>query len=173
MVSVAGPTAEAEFDGFVAARSAALFRTAVLLCGGDHAAAADAVQDTMLEVWRRWRRIRVMERADGYAYRILVTQVLRCRRRNLRLVVTDDPPELPPAASVAADERHDLMAQLRRLPPMQRAIIVLRYYEDLSEAQTAHLLDISVGTVKSHTSRALAALRTRLPQTYATGGGHD
>lgn len=171
MVSVAGPTAEAEFDGFVAARSVALFRTAVLLCGGDHAAAADAVQDTMLEVWRRWRRIREMERADGYAHRILVTQALRGRRRTARLVVTDVPPE--PAAmdpSTSSNDRHDLMAVLRRLPPMQRAVLVLRYYEDLTEAQTADLLDISVGTVKSHASRALAALRVRLPQEYAGGG---
>jgi DNA-directed RNA polymerase specialized sigma24 family protein len=56
---------------------------------------------------------------------------------------------------------------------MQRAVVVLRYYEDLSEAQTAHLLDISVGTVKSHASRALTSLRLRLPESYAPGGGHD
>lgn len=163
----------AEFDAFVAARSAALFRTAVLLCGGDQAAAADAVQDTMLEVWRRWRRIRAMERADGYAYRVLVTQVLRSRRRLLRVVVTDDPPELQVAVPTQMDERHDLMAVLRRLPPMQRAVVVLRFYEDLTEAATAAMLDISVGTVKSHTSRALASLRLRLPDRYAVGGEHD
>jgi RNA polymerase sigma-70 factor (sigma-E family) len=168
------PADAAEFDAFVAARSAVLFRTAVLLCGGDRAAAADAVQDTMLEVWRRWRRIRVMERADGYAHRILVTHALRGRRRTMRLVVTDEPPDLPSVGTATAtDERHDLMEVLRRLPPMQRAVVVLRYYEDLSEAQTAHLLDISVGTVKSHASRALTSLRLRLPESYATGGGHD
>lgn len=164
-------SAAAEFDDFVAARSAALYRTATLLCGGDRASAADAVQDTMLDVWRRWPRVRTMERADGYAYRILVTNVLRGKRRTLRLVVTDSVPEVAgadPAESSA--DRHALWGVLRGLPPMQRAVVVLRFYEDMTEAQVAALLDISIGTVKSHGSRALAAMRQRLPQQYANGG---
>jgi RNA polymerase sigma-70 factor (sigma-E family) len=164
----------ADFDRFVSARSPALYRTATLLCGGDSAAAADAVQDTMVDLWRRWPRVQAMERADGYAYRILVTQVLRGRRREMRLVVTHEVPEQPAAdATTVAVDRHDLWSVVRRLPPMQRAVVVLRFYEDMTEAQVAHVLDISVGTVKSHTSRALTAMRQRMPEQYASGGAHD
>jgi RNA polymerase sigma-70 factor (sigma-E family) len=164
----------AEFDRFVGARSAALYRSAVLLCGGDSAAAADALQETMLDLWRRWPRVRAMERAEGYAHRILVTQVLRGHRRTRRLVVTDEVPDVPAVdiTSIAVD-RHDLWTVVRRLPPMQRAVVVLRFYEDLTEAQVAHVLDISVGTVKSHTSRALGAMRQHMPEQYASGGAHD
>src|SRR3954452_16159331 len=87
--------AESDFDAFVAARSGPLFRTATLMTGGDAAAAADAVQNTMLELWRRWARVRTMDRAEGYAYRVLATQVLRGHRGALKLVPTDPVPEQP------------------------------------------------------------------------------
>jgi RNA polymerase sigma-70 factor (sigma-E family) len=166
-----GGTAEREFDLFVTARSAPLYRTAVLLCAGDSAAAADAVQTTMLEIWRRWPRIRAMERADSYAHRILVTSVLRERRRQSGDVVMHEPPELPAPDLTDLADRHDLWAVVRELPRMQRAVVVLRFYEDMTETQTAEALGIGVGTVKSHGSRALAAMRDALPREYLTGGG--
>jgi RNA polymerase sigma-70 factor (sigma-E family) len=156
-------SAEREFDVFVAARQPLLFRTALLLCSGDAAAAADAVQNTMIELWRRWPRVAAMEKIDGYAHKVLTSQVLRGTRGALRLVSTSMPPDrgvADPAAS--ADERRDMWAALGQLPTVQRAVIVLRYYEDLTEAQTAESLGISVGTVKSHSSRALSAMRRHL-----------
>lgn len=165
---------ERSFDTYVAMRSAALYRTALLLCAGDSGAAADAVQNTMIELWRRWSRVREMERADGYAHRVLVTQVLRGRRGAVQHVLTSTPPDRAIAdATVSTDERRDMWAVVQKLPPVQRAVVVLRFYEDMTEAQTADALDISVGTVKSHTSRALATLRRELNGEFATGGARD
>ena len=162
---------EEEFDLFVAARSVPLYRTALLMCAGDRASAADAVQTTMVEIWRRWPRVRAMERADAYAKRVLVTTILRERRRPAHLTVVAELPEQPAAGHHDVPTRHDLWSIVRELPRMQRAVVVLRYYEDLTEAQTADALGIGVGTVKSHCSRALEAMRRTLPAGYLTGGG--
>jgi RNA polymerase sigma-70 factor (sigma-E family) len=165
---------EHDFDAFVAARSGPLFRTATLLTGGDTAAAADAVQNTMLELWRRWTRVRTMDRADGYAYRVLATQVLRGQRGALKLVPTETVPEQPiDDIATTAATRSDMWSVVRTLPSVQRAVVVLRFYEDMTEAQTADALDISIGTVKSHTSRALATLRRVLGEQLTAGGSHD
>jgi RNA polymerase sigma-70 factor (sigma-E family) len=161
-----------DFDLFVAARSAPLYRTALLMCAGDSASAADAVQTTMVEIWRRWPRVRAMERADAYAKRVLMTSILRDRRRRpSHVVVVAEPPERGQAEPPDLPMRHDVWAVVRELPPMQRAVVVLRYYEDLTETQTADALGISVGTVKSHCSRALDAMRRVLPHEYLSGGG--
>lgn len=163
---------EDDFDLFVAARSAPLYRTALLMCAGDRATAADAVQTTMVEIWRRWPRVRAMERADAYAKKVLVTSILRDRRRQSPgLVVVSEPPEQYAADPADLPARHDLWSIVRGLPRMQRAVVVLRYYEDLTEAQTAETLGIGIGTVKSHCSRALEAMRRALPHEYLTGGG--
>jgi len=164
---------EDDFDLFVAARSVPLYRTALLLCAGDRATAADVVQTTMVEIWRRWPRVRAMERADAYAKKVLVTSVLRDRRRHsAQLVVVPEPPDLAAAVDpIDFSARHDLWSIVRELPRMPRAVVVLRYYEDLTEAQTADALGIGIGTVKSHCSRALDAMRRSLPQEYLTGGG--
>jgi RNA polymerase sigma-70 factor (sigma-E family) len=163
---------EDDFDLFVAARSVPLYRTALLMCAGDRAGAADAVQTTMVEIWRRWPRVRAMERADAYAKRVLVTTILRDRRRRTAdVLVMAEPPERPHAEPDDLPARHDLWAVVRELPRMQRAVVVLRYYEDLTESQTADALGISVGTVKSHCSRALEAMRQALPHEYLSGGG--
>lgn len=162
---------EEDFDLFVAARSVPLYRTALLMCAGDRATAADAVQTTMVEIWRRWPRVRAMERADAYAKRVLVTSVLRdLRRQPAHLAVVADVPDQP-ATAADLPTRHDLWSIVRELPRMQRAVVVLRYYEDLTEAQTADALGIGVGTVKSHCSRALESMRRALPTEYLTGGG--
>jgi len=162
---------EEDFDLFVAARSVPLYRTALLMCAGDRATAADAVQTTMVEIWRRWPRVRAMERADAYAKRVLVTSILRdLRRHPAHLTVVADVPDQP-AAAADLPTRHDLWSIVRELPRMQRAVVVLRYYEDLTEAQTAEALGIGIGTVKSHCSRALETMRRALPTEYLTGGG--
>lgn len=164
-------SSETDFDVFVSARSATLFRTAVLLCGGDAGAAADAVQNTMIELWRRWPRVRAMDRADAYAHTVLARQVLRGHRGVRRLVHLPELPDvvLPDPTALSADRR-DLWDAVRTLPPVQRAVVVLRYFEDMTEAQTAEALGITVGTVKSHASRAMSGLRRRLTVTAPTGG---
>jgi RNA polymerase sigma-70 factor (sigma-E family) len=162
---------EEGFDLFVAARSVPLYRTALLMCAGDRASAADAVQATMVELWRRWPRVRAMERSDAYAKRVLVTTVIRDqRKRPANLALVAEVPEQPVAAP-DLPMRHDVWSVVRALPRMQRAVVVLRYYEDLTETQTADALGIGVGTVKSHCSRALDAMRRALPAEYLTGGG--
>ena len=149
-----------DFEAFVAARYAALLRTAFLLTG-DHHEAEDLLQQSLVKAVGAWSRI------DGdpepYVRKILVRQnVSRWRRRRWRELTTDAPPERQ-AVDVGADDRVTLHRALGVLAPRQRAVIVLRYYEDLTEAQTADVLGISVGTVKSQTRDALRRLREQIP----------
>ena len=147
-----------DFDGFVAARSGRLLRTAYLLTR-DHALAEDLLQTALTKAWFRWSRL------DGdpepYVRKILVnTYASWWRRRWNGETPTEELPEGPgDAQAEAAAGSHDLWTALGRLPRRQRAVVVLRYFEDLSEAETARLLDCSVGTVKSQASKALAKLR--------------
>ncbi|MCA1711602.1 MAG: SigE family RNA polymerase sigma factor [Actinobacteria bacterium] len=150
---------ESDFDAFVAARGRALWRTAWLLTADRHTA-EDLVQSTLVETWRRWDRIGGMEHAEAYVRRVMVTTHLRWWRRR-RVPVSFGP--VPEVAVVEIPPPSDLLLALRELPAAQRAVIVLRYFDDRTEAQTAELLGVSVGTVKSHHARALARLRT-LPQ---------
>jgi RNA polymerase sigma-70 factor (sigma-E family) len=157
-VGSGGRVQEASFDEFVAARSRALLRTAYLLTR-DHALAEDLLQTALTKAWFAWRRIK--GNPEPYVRRILVnTYASWWRRKWNGEHPTDDLPE-PPGAVVAvgADEPTDLWAAMARLPRRQRAVVVLRYFEDLTEAQTAEALGCSVGTVKSQTSKALAKLR--------------
>ncbi|NYI45149.1 RNA polymerase sigma-70 factor (sigma-E family) [Nocardioides aromaticivorans] len=153
--------ARADFDAFVGARSSALLRTAYLLTR-DHALAEDLLQTALTKAWFAWRRI------DGdpeaYVRRILVnTYATWWRRRWNGERATDELPEPAsgghPTAHDRSDTTHDLWTALGRLPRRQRAVVVLRYVEDLSEAETARVLGCSVGNVKSQASRALAKLR--------------
>lgn len=153
--------ARADFDAFVGARSSALLRTAYLLTR-DHALAEDLLQTALTKAWFAWRRI------DGdpeaYVRRILVnTYATWWRRRWNGERATDELPEPATTGRSTAHDRsdasHDLWAALGRLPRKQRAVVVLRYVEDLSEAETARVLGCSVGNVKSQASRALAKLR--------------
>ncbi len=153
--------AREEFRGYVAARSTALLRTAYLLTGS-RADAEDLLQTALAKTYLAWDRIREREALDGYVRRVMVnTQTSWWRRRRVDEYATDALPELR-AGRDAGDDLvlHDaLWTALADLPRRQRATVVLRYYEDLSEAETAQVLGISVGTVKSTTSRALAKLR--------------
>ena len=154
----AGVTTNFGFDEFVAARSSGLLRTAYLLTR-DHALAEDLVQTALTKAWFAWRRI------DGnpepYVRRILVNTYASWWRRKWRGEQATE--ELPEPDSTSADDTAasstDLWSAMERLPRRMRAVIVLRYFEDLTEAETARLLGCSVGTVKSQTSKALAKLR--------------
>ena len=148
----------AEFEGFVEARSSRLLRTAYLLTR-DWGLAEDLLQTSLAKAWFAWSRIDT--NPEAYVRRTMVTTYTSWWRRKWRAEVPAG--ELPdsgrPDETAASDDRTALWHSLGRLTPRQRAMLVLRFYEDLSEAQTANLLSCSVGTVKSTTSRALAQLR--------------
>lgn len=154
--------AEREFREFVAARSGALFRSAYLLTG-QREAAEDLLQTVLARIARRWRRIDGAP--EAYVRRALYhEQVASWRRR--RWAPGGAVPDVPAPGDHAADTdlRLALAAALRTLTARQRAVIVLRYVEDLPEAEVAAVLDVSVGTVRSTASRALARLRTSCPE---------
>jgi RNA polymerase sigma-70 factor (sigma-E family) len=147
-----------DFREFVASRSGALLRTAYLLTG-DRQHAEDLLQTALMRCYAHWSRV---ESPEAYVRRAMVTTATGWRRRRwVGEVPTADLPEgatTDEAASV--DVRADVLRLLAQLGPRQRAVVVLRFYEDRSEGEVAALLGISVGTVKSQASRALARLRT-------------
>lgn len=152
---------DAEFSVWMAARQPSLHRTARLLTG-DHHTAEDLVATTLAKVYLSWRRIKRQESVDGYARRVLVNEHNSLWRRPWkRREVTRD--RLPDGAGVTdhydEGDGQRLWSLVQRLPRRQRAVIVLRYYEDLSEAEIAETLNISPGTVKSQASRAMRSLR--------------
>lgn len=153
--------AREDFRSYVAARSPALLRTAYML-SGNRADAEDLLQTALAKTYLAWDRIREREAVDGYVRRIMVnTQTSWWRKRKVDEYPTGELPEGPAGRDVTADlDLHDaLWTALSGLPKRQRAMVVLRYYEDLSEAETAEVMGVSVGTVKSTTSRALSKLR--------------
>ncbi len=154
---------EEEFREFVAARSAALLRTAYLLTG-DWATAEDLLQTAFTKTYLAWKRLGEIEAVEPYARRVLINTATSWWRRRWH---GERPTEVLPERAAPDQyeeqlERDRLWRHVRTLPVRQRAVLVLRFYEDLSEAQTAALLNISPGTVKSQTSRALRTLRQRL-----------
>jgi len=153
----------AGFDDFVASRSTALLRTAFLLTG-DHQHAEDLLQTALAAIYVRWDRLRDTRAAEQYVRRTLMTTYTGWwRRRSWSERPTADLPEPMPDASLdVSDDRRELWSQLQGLPRQQRAVVVLRFYEERSVDETAALLGISAGTVKSHTSRALGALRIQM-----------
>jgi RNA polymerase sigma-70 factor (sigma-E family) len=155
---------DVEFADWMAARQVALVRTAYLLTGSQHAA-EDLVQTTLTKLYLAWGRIADRQHVDAYARRALVNEHRSTwRRASRRLeVLSEAPPEVSHQPAEYDGEREAVWRFVQGLPPRQRAVIVLRYYEDLSEAETADLLGISTGTVKSQASRALASLRDRVP----------
>ena len=148
------------FHTFVASRSQALWRCAWLLTG-DEQKAEDLLQTALVKVWRRWSTVARDGAVEGYARRVLVTTYTDWwRRRWTGEVPTDVLPETGEAPRTdLADTRNDLLRALATLSRGQRAVVVLRYLEELSEAETAAVLGCSLGTVKSQLSRGLAALR--------------
>ena len=157
---------DAEFEEFVRVRTPALLRTAYLLTGDQHAA-EDLVQAALERTAARWRRIDRSGGPEAYVRTVMYRlQVDRWRRRR-RVVeaVTDAPPETAGGDDYrAADLRLALRTALARLTPKQRAVLVLRFYDDLGEARTAEVLGCAPGTVKSQTSLALRRLRESSPE---------
>ncbi|MFJ9315544.1 SigE family RNA polymerase sigma factor [Pimelobacter simplex] len=154
-----------DFAEWMGARQAALQRTAYLLAG-DHHTAEDLVATTLAKVYLAWDRIDRREAVDAYARRILLNENNSLWRRawRRREVTSDEVPDW-----IAHHDDHDegsaaeVWRLLATLPPRQRSVLVLRYYEQLSEAEIAEALGVATGTVKSQASRALAALRERVP----------
>ena len=152
---------ERDFVEYVGARALALRRTAYLLSGDWHTA-EDLTQATLTKLYLAWRKIDRSGSVDAYARRTLVRTFLDSRRRlwNRERPHADVPERSAPTDH--AEDRIVLWKALDRLPASQRAVIVLRYWEDLSVAETAAALNLSDGTVKSYASRGLAALREGL-----------
>ncbi|NED98937.1 SigE family RNA polymerase sigma factor [Phytoactinopolyspora halotolerans] len=179
---------EASYREFVVARRRSLLRTAFLLCGDWHLA-EDLVQDALAKLYVAWRRVKRRDDVDAYARKVLVNAYIDNRRRPWRREhaadVTDSVaggtmPERLTGASAGAPGRYSsndpaelsdpamrrrLLDVLAEVPPRQRAVLVLRFWEDLSVDQVADLLNCSAGTVKSQTSRGLDRLRELLGTT--------
>ena len=156
-------TGDSSFEDFVGGSSARLFTMARLLTGGNRAEAEDLLQGAYERAYRRWGRISRRADPERYVRQILVNASVdrwRWRRRHPEapLPVSAPGPVTTDMATAVAD-RDLLLRGLAALPPRQRAVLVLRYFEDLPEAETAVLLGCSVGTVKSQAARGLARLR--------------
>ncbi|MEY9911350.1 RNA polymerase sigma-70 factor (sigma-E family) [Catenulispora sp. MAP12-49] len=161
-----------DFQAFVAASGARLFRSACLLTGGDTHAAEDLVQETFGLLYRRWQRVCRVDNPVGYAQTTLVNRFVSGRRKRSNT-------ELPAGTGGFGDvadrpDRGDdvalrlaLLAALRSLPPVDRAVLVLRFWEDLTVAETAARLNLSDTAVRSRSSRALARVRDRLGGDFA------
>jgi RNA polymerase sigma-70 factor (sigma-E family) len=151
---------DTDFEAWMTARQPALLRTACLLTGETHTA-EDLVQTTLAKLYLAWDRIADREHVDAYARKALVNEFRSLWRRpwRRRELSAEQLPDVA-GSEQGYDARDDALWQfVATLPPKQRAVIVLRYYEELTEAETAAALGISVGTVKSQASRALASLR--------------
>jgi RNA polymerase sigma-70 factor (ECF subfamily) len=163
-VDVAEPgDVERAFRDFVSERSGSLLRTAYLLAG-DWATAEDLLQISLTKTYLAWRRLDRIDAVEAYTRRVLVNTATSWWRRrwHRERPVAVLPDRQVPDSSGAYSDRDVLLRHLRDLPARQRAVIVLRFYEDRSEAETARILGVSVGTVKSQSSRGLATLRTRM-----------
>jgi RNA polymerase sigma-70 factor (sigma-E family) len=150
------------FAAFVAARQGALLRAATLV-SGDHHLAEDLVQDALAKLARVWHRVG-SEYPEAYVRRVLYRDLISWRRRHRRerLGVVVDVPSAD--SSEAVDERVALWEALTQLTVKQRAMLVLRFYEDLPERQVAELLGVTVGTVKRQVHAALTRLRALVPE---------
>ena len=162
-------TSAEEFIEFAVAVSPRLRRTAFLLCGDWHLA-EDLAQTTLAKVFGSWRRISQPDAAEAYATRTLVNTYLAGRRRKrVAEVLTDTLPERP-AEAQGPELRMVVLGALATLPPGARAVVVLRYWADMSVEQVAALLGCSPGNVKSQSARALDKLRPLLGDAAAGSG---
>jgi RNA polymerase sigma-70 factor (sigma-E family) len=155
------PAAERAFRGFAAARLPALLRFGHLLTG-DPRSAEDLVQSALARTALSWPRVRRQDDPEGYVRRTMLNLQANVRRgRPWREAPTADPPDVvePRSAQDDYDDRDRMWQALATLPPRQRAVLVLRYYSELSEAEIAETLGCSPGTVKSQAAKALAKLR--------------
>lgn len=152
---------DAEFREFVVSRGRSLLHSAYLLTG-NLADAEDLVQSALAKTYQAWNRIEDRKALDGYVRRAMVnTHISWWRRRKVDEYPTDDVPDQPVADTSASSEIHDsLRRAIDRLPQRMREAVVLRFFEDMTEAEVADVLGVSPGTVKSTVSRAVAKLRS-------------
>ena len=166
-----------EFEAFVQARTPALLRSAYLLTGDQHLA-EDLVQSALVRTHRAWSRVSALGNAEAYTRKAMYhLQVSWWRRRRTAEAFPSDGLQRTAAAEPDHAEltalRLSLRTALGQLPPRQRAVVVLRFFDDLTEAQAAEVLGVTIGTIKSQTARALARLRAVAPElsdAAATGG---
>jgi RNA polymerase sigma-70 factor (sigma-E family) len=152
----------AEFTAYVTASSVRLRRTAFLLCG-DWQRAEDEVQTALVKLYLAWDRVRTRQSLDAFVRTTLVRGLIDTHRRPWRREQSRATvPDRPTAEPLSAEERLTVRDALTRVPPRQRAVLVLRFYEDCDVAQTARLIGCSEGTVKSQTARGLTRLRELL-----------
>ncbi|MFJ5260786.1 SigE family RNA polymerase sigma factor [Streptomyces sp. NPDC088387] len=163
-----------DFEDFVTACGPRLLRVAWLLTGDPHLA-EDLLQTALAKVWPKWSRI-ADEQPEAYVRKTLVNTYSSWWQRRWRgEVPTGELPEAPTSGDPFAgvDLEQALAAVVRRLPPRQRAVLVLRYFEDLSVEETAEVLGCRPGTVKSQGAKALRTLRAQLSPATAQGTPHD
>ncbi|MFG2001985.1 SigE family RNA polymerase sigma factor [Spirillospora sp. NPDC048911] len=163
---------EVTFEEFVAATAGRLLRTAVFLVYDRHLA-EDLLQIAYERVAKRWKRL-AKDNPEAYARRVLVNLAIdekkrRARRGDLPVGSLADVERLTPPPAAGGISAGELDEVLRALPAKQRAVVVLRYWCDLSEQEIAQTLGVSRGTVKSHTARAMAALRAHMEEGRADG----
>jgi RNA polymerase sigma-70 factor (sigma-E family) len=170
---------DTDFTAYLEARQGRLLRTAYLLTGDQHQA-EDLLQTSLAKLYLAWDKIRDRGSIDGYARRIMVNENNSAWRRPWRRrehatdFAADGAPPGTPVRHGYDDGVGDAVWQLvQTLPRRARAVVVLRYYEQLTEAETAEVLGVSVGTVKSQTARAMASLRERAPATLRPGDGEE
>lgn len=163
-----GEASHEEFREFVMARGPTLLRAALLLTG-DRTEAEDLLQSALARTYLAWDRIKDRTALDGYVRRAMVNiNISWWRRRKLEEYPTDEMPDTPVADHTGRSELRDALHRLLdRLPARQRAFVVLRYVEDLTETEIAETLGVSVGTVKSTVSRAMAKLREEAEREFA------
>jgi RNA polymerase sigma-70 factor (sigma-E family) len=153
-----------EYRDFVRSRATPLHRTAYLLCGDWHLA-NDLVQETLAKAFRHWRKVQRADNPDAYVKRVLINEANRHWRRHRNVAPPTDGAGQEIATPDMSDQivdRDELLHALLSLPTRQRATVVLRYLEGMSERETAAVLRCSEGTVQSQTSRALNTLKTTL-----------
>ena len=153
------------FEEFAATRLPAVLRFAGVLTA-DRALAEDVVQEVLIRASKRWDRLQTLDDPERYVRKMIVNEYLSWRRRSWRLLPKGSANEVddrvtPDHAGQYA-ERDALLAELRKLPRRQRAVLVLRYYQGLSDIEIAGVLGCTPGTVRGYASRALAALRVEL-----------
>lgn len=153
------------FDEFAARHLAAAQRFAAVLTG-DQSGGDDLVQEVLVRAHAKWRRIGSMDRPELYVRKMIVNEFLSSRRRTWRMVPagtgTDVDRRVTPDHATGHADRDAMLAELGKLPARQRAVLVLRYYEGLSDGRIAELLGLAPGTVRGYAARALAALRIEM-----------
>ena len=161
-----------DFVEYVTARLARLHRAAYLMCGDPHLA-DDLVQASLISLYTRWRHAKDADNLDGYVHRIMVRRFIDEKRsRWARVLLRDEMPDIPSAPSASVEDHDSIVAALRQLPKGQRAVIVLRYFSDMSVEAVSFALGCSVGNVKSQCARGLANLRDAM-SAHELAGTHD